>query len=982
MASRRSSAAVKGSVTGQSGAAKAAGRAEDQLAGPAGDPLVESAGRRGSHYLAGIELTAAFALADSAEWQSGNSGGEAPGSPEQLDLEALLNSEVGPGRSHGDLPLVDFTDLGLAELMTIDAVGSAPRDAPPEVDLTDLDLAQLRAIDALGGAADGPPRVDLTGLELEDLMELEAQAGDLDEPQAEPEVAEVEAGETDGAPSGDGGFAGPIETLEEALLADESGGVTLAGGDGGDLLADATLGAATADPAVVLAPVNGAPVTAADSVATKEDTAVTLDLLANDSDPEGDPLAVTSVSQGANGSVAINPDGTVTYTPDADFSGSDTFSYSISDGNGGTATESVTVTVAPVNDAPLAAADSVATKEDTPVTLDLLANDKDPDGDPLAVTAVTQGANGSVAINPDGTVTYTPDADFSGSDSFNYSLSDGNGGTATETVTVTVAPVNDAPVAQDDSFKGQEDSPITGNVLANDSDVDGDPLAVTSTGTLVTAMGAAVVMAGDGSFTYSPPADFNGTDSFSYTVSDGSGGTASATASLVVASVNDAPVATADSAGTTTDTAVVIAVLDNDSDPESDPLTVSSVTQGANGGVAINPDGTVTYTPDPGYSGGDSFTYSVSDGQGGTSTATVTVSVGDGVTLKGTGGSDILTGTAGADVLDGIGGNDTLYGMAGNDSLLGRAGTDTLIGGAGADSLSGGAGDDTASYADSTAGVSVNLTLGTGTGGDAEGDVLDSIEDLVGSDFDDFLRANGHNNELDGGLGNDILFGSAGADILTGGAGADDLDGGTGMDTASYSGSASGVVADLSTGTGTGGDAQGDILANIENLVGSDHNDSLTGDIGINLLAGGAGIDVLVGGVGNDDLQGGANEDLLSGDAGNDRLDGGSGSDVLTGGLGNDTFVVGPGTGMDGDVILDFTIGEDVIDLSAFNVTGLADVALHPDGNGNAVVSMATGDCVILVGVDQSALSDSDFIFYGKRQACGMERTSSGDWAG
>ena len=209
-------------------------------------------------------------------------------------------------------------------------------------------------------------------------------------------------------------------------------------------------------------------------------------------------------------------------------------------------------------------------------------------------------------------------------------------------------------------------------------------------------------------------------------------------------------------------------------------------------------------------------------------------------------------------------GNDLanrLAGAGGDDSLSGGAGNDTLIGGAGADTLDGGTGTDTASYATAAAGVVVDLASGTGTAGDAAGDVLLSIENLIGSGFADTLAGNGGANLLDGGAGNDSLSGGAGNDTLIGGAGSDTLDGGSGSDTASYAFSAAAVAVDLAGGSGTVGDAAGDVLQSIEHLTGGSGNDTLRGDGGANRLDGGAGNDVLEGCGGNDTLVGGSGSD-------------------------------------------------------------------------------------------------------------------------
>ncbi len=367
---------------------------------------------------------------------------------------------------------------------------------------------------------------------------------------------------------------------------------------------------------------NTPPVAVDDSGTANEDSGVSIDVVANDTDADGDTLSVQSVTQGVNGSVVDNGDGTVTYTPDPDWNGVDTFGYTVGDGRGGTDTGMVTVTVTPVNDEPVAVDDSDSIAEDGSSTVDVVVNDSDVDGDILSVLSVTQGSNGSVTDNGDGTVTYTPDADWNGVDSYTYTVTDG-ALTDTATVTVTVAAVNDAPVAVDDSDGISEDGSSTVDVLANDSDVDGDILSVQS---VTQGSNGLVVDNGDGTVTYTPDADWNGVDSFTYTVTDGQA-TDTATVWVTVVAVNDFPVAVDDSDSIAEDGSSTVDVLVNDSDVDGDTLSVQSVTQGSNGSVTDNGDGTVTYTPDPDWSGTDTYTYTVSDGAL-TDTATVTVSVG------------------------------------------------------------------------------------------------------------------------------------------------------------------------------------------------------------------------------------------------------------------------------------------------------------------------------------------------------------------
>lgn len=263
-------------------------------------------------------------------------------------------------------------------------------------------------------------------------------------------------------------------------------------------------------------------------------------------------------------------------------------------------------------------------------------------------------------------------------------------------------------------------------------------------------------------------------------------------------------------------------------------------------------------------------------------------------------------------------GNNVIAGTTGYDTIVGGAGDDKLIGGGSADTLDGGSGSDTASYESSELGVSVSLASGTGSRGDARGDVLIGIENLIGSAFADDLTGDAGDNRLEGGDG---------SDVLTGGAGADILDGGSAEDTASYAdspevgdpGSGKGVTVNLETGDATGGDAEGDSLIDIENLEGSAFDDTLTGDDQDNQLVGNAGADTLSGGEGNDNLLGGAGNDLMSGGAGDDTLMGGDGNDVMAGGAGADSL--DGGLGNDTASYVDSVAGV-TIDLTAGTAAG------------------------------------------------------------
>jgi hypothetical protein len=379
--------------------------------------------------------------------------------------------------------------------------------------------------------------------------------------------------------------------------------------------------------AVTVVPSNEEPTADDDALTLAEDTSDSVDVLDGDSDDDGDPLTVETLAPPADhGSVSCTAAGICTYTPDANFEGFDTFSYTVSDGQGGTDTADVAVTVLPVNDDPTAVDDSLVTSEDQMGSLNVRTNDVDIDGDTLLVTTSSpSAAHGTVSCLGGGGCTYTPDADFSGADSFQYTISDGNGGTDTATVTVTVTPENNAPVADDDTLVTLEDTAGATNVLVGDTDADGDTLSVSTPAP--TAAHGTVSCTAAGACTYTPSPNYNGPDSFDYTVSDGRGKSDTGTVSVTVQPGNDAPVAVDDSLSTAEEVAGQVEVLPNDSDLEGDALSVTGSTNGAHGTVSCDAAGSCTYTPVLNYTGADTFTYVVNDGNGGTDTGSVSVTV-------------------------------------------------------------------------------------------------------------------------------------------------------------------------------------------------------------------------------------------------------------------------------------------------------------------------------------------------------------------
>jgi hypothetical protein len=271
-------------------------------------------------------------------------------------------------------------------------------------------------------------------------------------------------------------------------------------------------------------------------------------------------------------------------------------------------------------DAPLVVrSDQKSVVEDTPTTISVLSNDGRLGGEAKIRTG--QPANGAATVNDDRTITYAPQADFNGSDSFSYWVSDG-GTSARAEVTVAVIPVNDSPRAGNDKRSVDEDHSVVLDLLMNDGDVDGDALSIKPD---APAHGRVDVK--DGRLTYVPPADFNGEDTFSYQVSDGKGGSAVAKVAINVRPVNDDPVAgDIDVVTTTMDNPALIDVLTGAKDTDDDPLTVTEATA-THGKVDINPNGSLAYTPDPLFIGDDVISYTVSDGAGGTDRAKVMIHV-------------------------------------------------------------------------------------------------------------------------------------------------------------------------------------------------------------------------------------------------------------------------------------------------------------------------------------------------------------------
>ncbi|NQT37256.1 MAG: tandem-95 repeat protein [Planctomycetes bacterium] len=371
--------------------------------------------------------------------------------------------------------------------------------------------------------------------------------------------------------------------------------------------ADPTQGADTAtvdflaelDPSAE--PTGSAPTVTDDTFSMTASQQLGAGVLANDTTGGGAELVVSLQTDVSHGQLSLAANGLFTYRPDAGFGGADTFTYMVSDGVHEAGPATVTIEVLAISNlGPQAADDAYLLGEDQPLVVSstdgVLGNDNDLDGDPLSAVLVNAPGHGTLTLGEDGSFEYTPEADFHGEDSFSYVADDGQTESAVATVAITVEAVNDAPASVDDGYSVAEDGVLTvdvvGGVLANDSDIDGDPLAVTlvdgpSHGT--------VTLNEDGSFEYTPEADFHGEDSFSYVASDGQAESAVATVAITVEAVNDAPASVEDGYSVVEDGVLTVdsagGVLANDSDIDGDPLAVTLVDGPSQGTVTLSDDG-------------------------------------------------------------------------------------------------------------------------------------------------------------------------------------------------------------------------------------------------------------------------------------------------------------------------------------------------------------------------------------------------------
>jgi len=392
----------------------------------------------------------------------------------------------------------------------------------------------------------------------------------------------------------------------------------------------------------VMAAPNRPPAALADQYTTTKNISLIIGagagVLANDSDADGDGLVAIPGTSVSHGTLSFNANGSFNYTPAANFVGSDTFSYRVSDGKATSAVTVVTIIVtAPPNRTPISVADHYVTTKNTPLNVSaagVLANDSDADSDPLVARLASSVSHGTLTLNASGAFNYTPAANYVGSDAFSYRVSDGKATSAVAVVTITVnPPPNSPPASTPDNYVTTKNTPLTisagGGILANDSDADGDGLVAQ----LVSSVSHGTLsLDANGSFNYTPAPNFIGNDAFTYRASDSKATSAVTTVTIAVnAPPNTAPVSSPDQYVTTRNAPLNISamggVLANDSDADGDGLVTVLVAPVSQGTLSFSANGGFIYIPALNFAGSDSFSYQASDGKATSAVTVVSITV-------------------------------------------------------------------------------------------------------------------------------------------------------------------------------------------------------------------------------------------------------------------------------------------------------------------------------------------------------------------
>ena len=378
---------------------------------------------------------------------------------------------------------------------------------------------------------------------------------------------------------------------------------------------------------------NNAPVTTGEHVSIRQDTRYsfsTYDLLANDSDPDGDPISFDGIVGATGGLVRETGYGSLEFIPNPGFSGTATITYAVRDSFGAASTATIDVNVI-ANNAPVATGEQISIRQDTRYsfsTYDLLANDRDPDGDPISFDGIVGATGGLVRETGYGSLEFIPNPGFSGTATITYAVRDSFGAASTATIDVNVI-ANNAPVATGEQISIRQDTRYsfsTYDLLANDRDPDGDPISFDG---IVGATGGLVRETGYGSLEFIPNPGFSGTATITYAVRDSFGAASTATIDVNVIA-NNAPVATGEQISIRQDTRYSFSTYDllaNDRDPDGDLISFDGIVGATGGLVRETGYGSLEFIPNPGFSGTATITYAVRDSFGAASTATIDVNV-------------------------------------------------------------------------------------------------------------------------------------------------------------------------------------------------------------------------------------------------------------------------------------------------------------------------------------------------------------------
>lgn len=392
-------------------------------------------------------------------------------------------------------------------------------------------------------------------------------------------------------------------------------------------------GAGTATVTIVVTALNSPPVAADDTYTTFSNTPITFDARVNDKDADNDELNIIQLTAPSNGDATLSGNGMITYIPRTGWTGVDSFTYFVTDGNGGegSATISILVEAAP-NSPPTAVDDQYSTSVGSTISFNAISNDRDNDGDVLLPSSFGLPSHGTISLNADGNFVYEPEDNWTGTDSFVYVVTDGKGGEDSATVTIQVIPrANSGPVAVFDVFSTVANTAISFDVLENDSDSDGHTLTISR----FTQPERGTVSRQGNILTYTPPSNFNGETSFTYFISDGFGGESSATVTIMVERApNNPPIAVDDNYVTEENLAFTFDVRVNDIDFDDNALFVLDYTESKHGELSLNSDGTFTFVPMENWNGLDTFSYEISDRFGGSDTAEVNILVQPGPNSK------------------------------------------------------------------------------------------------------------------------------------------------------------------------------------------------------------------------------------------------------------------------------------------------------------------------------------------------------------